>query len=160
MIGYGIVNDLGGAMVTGPVPALTVWNPWAHELVHSGKIIENRSWTTRHRGWVLIHAAARHHPQHRQLPHGAILGAARLVDVHDTYPDLPGAERRTTGYWWEFRYPIAFEQPVPTPGRQGLWHWQNAGPEVAFRLGAAVQGAHPVIPPDAPAPTPWTGAQR
>jgi ASCH domain-containing protein len=35
---------------------LTVKQPWASLLVEGIKGIENRTWTTKHRGWLLIHA--------------------------------------------------------------------------------------------------------
>ena len=39
------------------VKALSVRQPWAHCLVHGLKRVENRSWRTRFRGHVLIHAS-------------------------------------------------------------------------------------------------------
>ena len=38
------------------LPALSIRQPWAWAIVHAGKDIENRSWPTRFRGLVLIHA--------------------------------------------------------------------------------------------------------
>jgi hypothetical protein len=38
------------------LPALTVWQPWAWLIVSGYKDVENRSWATRHRGSLLIHA--------------------------------------------------------------------------------------------------------
>ncbi|WP_431276219.1 ASCH domain-containing protein [Variovorax ureilyticus] len=37
--------------------ALSIRQPWAWLIVHGGKDIENRTWSTRYRGPVLIHAA-------------------------------------------------------------------------------------------------------
>ena len=37
--------------------ALSIRQPWAWAIVHAGKDIENRSWSTSYRGPVLIHAA-------------------------------------------------------------------------------------------------------
>lgn len=39
------------------VPALSIRQPWAWLIVHAGKDIENRTWRTKFRGRVLIHAA-------------------------------------------------------------------------------------------------------
>ncbi len=36
--------------------ALTIWQPWAWLIVNGYKDVENRSWETRHRGPLLIHA--------------------------------------------------------------------------------------------------------
>ena len=38
-------------------PTLTVRQPWAWAIARAGKDIENRSWATRYRGPILIHAA-------------------------------------------------------------------------------------------------------
>src|SRR5690348_2447825 len=37
--------------------ALSIRQPWAWLILHAGKDIENRDWSTRFRGQVLIHAA-------------------------------------------------------------------------------------------------------
>lgn len=37
--------------------ALSIRQPWAWLILHAGKDIENRTWPTRYRGHVLIHAA-------------------------------------------------------------------------------------------------------
>lgn len=36
--------------------ALTIRQPWAWAIIHGGKDIENRSWNTKHRGPLVIHA--------------------------------------------------------------------------------------------------------
>jgi len=41
------------------IKALTIRQPWAFAILNLGKDVENRSWRTRHRGPLLIHAAAR-----------------------------------------------------------------------------------------------------
>ena len=81
--------------------ALSVRQPWAWLVVHGGKRIENRIWTTRFRGEFLIHAAKgmtgaewfdavqfvahRGHsarvPEMKTLDRGGIVGIARLADV-------------------------------------------------------------------------------
>lgn len=90
---------------------LSVRQPWAWMLVRdfAGKHIENRDWTTRYRGLVLIHAGRTFEedaldwiwgnltseqrtalPQKKSsYPRGGIVGIARLADVvtvsHDTW---------------------------------------------------------------------------
>jgi len=80
--------------------ALSIRQPWAWLILHAGKDIENRSWPTRYRGRVLIHAGkgmtkaeyqdAREHaaaiaphitlPAFEELPRGGIVGEMRIVD--------------------------------------------------------------------------------
>ena len=91
--------------------ALSIRQPWAWLIVHAGKTIENRTWTTKFRGRFLIQAgrgmtgaeyadAAEFLLEHRltitlpqpdELPRGGIVGEAELVDC------IPFA-RRGGGY--------------------------------------------------------------
>jgi hypothetical protein len=82
--------------------ALSIRQPWAWAILHAGKDIENRKWTTTFRGPLLIHAAKtlydtsqerdrtrawvwrRFHvkvPLDDDLPRGGIVGKANVVDV-------------------------------------------------------------------------------
>lgn len=45
--------------------ALSIRQPWADAIVYHGKDVENRSWPTRYRGPVLIHAAKAWGPEER-----------------------------------------------------------------------------------------------
>ena len=38
------------------MPCLSIRQPWAWAILHLGKDVENRSWPTKHRGPILIHA--------------------------------------------------------------------------------------------------------
>lgn len=40
-----------------PAKAISIRQPWAWAIVHAGKDVENRDWSTRYRGPVAIHAA-------------------------------------------------------------------------------------------------------
>jgi len=94
--------------------AISIRQPWAWAILHAGKRIENRGWSTRHRGPILLHVSAgltkREYqefqlflatlPQEMQksvpslppmaaLPRGGIVGRANLVDVLDYTKDTP-----------------------------------------------------------------------
>ena len=66
------------------LPALSIRQPWCHYILHDGKDIENRTWPTRFRGQVLIHASKT--PEDaaycRQIgaPLGGIVGIMNIVD--------------------------------------------------------------------------------
>ena len=130
--------------------ALSVRQPWAWAILH-GKRIENRTWASSFRGWVLIHATAsgaergaleyvnrvldqtrriQLHPEDEQaLPRGAIVGAARIVDwdwrdrIMELHPGLCAQQ------WAWIDGPkcivlddvLALERPVRCLGRLGLW---------------------------------------
>lgn len=83
-----------------PTKALSIRQPWAWLIVNGHKDIENRSWATRFRGPVLIHAAKGmtrgqyeeafifavnycgfrgHFPRFEELQRGGIVGVADVV---------------------------------------------------------------------------------
>lgn len=83
------------------IPALSIRQPWPWAILHAGKDIENRSWPTKYRGRILIHAgvafdgskqdvkdllsrwsrtAGIETPAIEDLPRGGIVGAADIVD--------------------------------------------------------------------------------
>lgn len=120
---------------------LTVRRPWASLLLVpealGGKNIENRTWTTRYRGPVLIIAGTRIDPHGVDAARDAglhatwhtdqqgWLGAAVLTDVHPAssrccqpwgHVPAPGQ----TLYHWVFKHPARLASPVYGTGFLGL----------------------------------------
>lgn len=73
--------------------AISIQQPWAWAILAKDKDIENRTWPTRHRGPVFIHASKTYDRYaHKQiedilgiaipedLPRGGIVGLAEIVD--------------------------------------------------------------------------------
>lgn len=98
---------------------LTIKQPWAEDIIAGRKSAENRSWPTRHRGLLLIHAGRAHRIP--DLPIGVLLGAVDLVHIHppDQPSGLPGGEPGQQH--WELRRPRRFPEPIECRGRQGIW---------------------------------------
>lgn len=117
--------------------ALTVRQPWAWALIQGYKDIENRSWQTKKRGWILLHAgtakpasealatvaelAGRSMPLSN--PSGAIIGAIKISRIHP-YETChgecsPWAEQDS--WHWEMRAPVRLATPVPARGALNLW---------------------------------------
>jgi hypothetical protein len=94
------------------ITALSLRQPWAWCVLHLGKHLENRRWSTDWRGNFLIHASkgltkaeyydcletCKHvlgstviskFPPLKDLPRGGIVGAATLVDVLPRCPSWP-----------------------------------------------------------------------
>jgi hypothetical protein len=108
---------------------LTVRQPWASLIVAGIKDVENRSWPTRHRGRLYIHAgleldkAAMERHGHRfagdaELPRGFIIGR---VDVTDCVRDSTSrwADR---GQWhWMLANAVELRQPIAARGQLSLW---------------------------------------
>jgi ASCH domain len=82
--------------------AISIRQPWAWLIVNGHKDVENRSWSTKHRGQILIHASkvmtrldfAQCHrfalargvtlPRFEELERGGLIGTALLVDCLTT----------------------------------------------------------------------------
>jgi hypothetical protein len=124
--------------------ALTVRQPWAWAIVVGYKGIENRSWPTRHRGRLAIHAAQRHDPEGDRvfaelgidvpanLPYGCVIGIVEMVgcvpvDHPQTWFDAApiAADPFATGPWcWILENPQPLAEPVPCRGQRMLWTWE------------------------------------
>jgi ASCH domain len=83
------------------LPALSVRQPWASLIVRGIKDLENRTWTTRYRGRLLIHASGTIDEEFGaadfakyakrlgevaridDLPRGGVVGVVRLVECVD-----------------------------------------------------------------------------
>jgi hypothetical protein len=112
------------------VIALTVKQPWAQLIIDGHKEIENRSWPTKHRGPLVIHAGLGRdreamvrfgHLLPDVLPAGAAMGLVQLTDcAYDGYDGYD--EHAEAGYWhWLLEEPMAFPEPIPMKGKLGLW---------------------------------------
>lgn len=138
--------------------ALSLWQPWATLLCAGIKIYETRSWQTRYRGPIALHAARlpveralRETPPEKvlamrralapvsfsQLPTGCILGVAELagcLPVDEAFAAaLPGDERyfgdfSPGRFAWVLQNVQMLPQPIPARGWQGLWNYAGALP--------------------------------
>lgn len=136
---------------------LTIRQPWAWAIARGHKDIENRRWTTRHRGPLAIHAGGavaedmrgalktiRAHVDPALLPRplgpddppysllGRIVAVVDLVDVCTA--SLEGRTCRC-GRWampgqahWRLAGALAVAGPI-LPGRLGLWEYDLTLPD-------------------------------
>jgi len=126
---------------------LSFWQPWGTLVVIAAKLYETRSWSTRWRGRLLIHAARSKEslPVCNQepyasvlrdagyslgtLPLGAALGVADLVEVVRTEEirDVLSDQERAFGdyrdrrFAWKLANVRTFPEPISMPGQQGLF---------------------------------------
>ena len=111
---------------------------WAWAIFHAGKDVENRTWTTNHRGPLGIYAAkgaanygviAQFIRQLGYTPPtlaelrdrgmvGAIVGTVDLVGEKTDSPWYLGDHR---GHGWHLSNPVALDTPIAATGRLGLW---------------------------------------
>ncbi len=93
--------------------ALSIRQPHASMIASGVKTIEYRSWGTKHRGDLLIVAAA-YVPrlkQHRDLVRGCVVCLVKLVDVIEVEPRV---------HAWILSEPRLFPS-IPVRGKQRLW---------------------------------------
>jgi hypothetical protein len=116
--------------------ALSIRHPWVDLILAGTKTIEIRTWATRYRGPLLLHASSAYGISEREtaarlrLPApdpatlGAVVGVAELVDCRPVRRDdwksagLPPLEGRL--WAWVLAEPRAVG-PLPCPGKRTLF---------------------------------------
>jgi len=114
--------------------ALSIKQPWIYAILREGKDIENRSWKTDYRGWLVLHASGRPRrdaafprgirtPDLDALDYSAICGVARIVDVVSKSRSrwFWRPDDGSTNYGWVLSNPTALKTPIPCNGRLRLW---------------------------------------
>ena len=155
--------------------AITVHQPWASLLAIGAKQFETRGWQTHYRGPIAIHAAKVDNYSGmpfeqrgaalntanavlkklladftcvRDLPHGAIVATAELVECHKiigepgkhphykwdagstVYDIVASHDERMFGDWtpgyfaWQLVNVAMLPEPIKAKGQQGLWNWE------------------------------------
>ncbi len=119
--------------------ALSIRQPWAWAIIHAGKDIENRNWSTKFRGRFLVHASqgmTRNEygdfadfmrvgpfprmpalPAFEQLARGGIVGSIDLIDCVKDDHDSPW-------FFGPYGFVLANAEPLPfTPlkGKLGFF---------------------------------------
>lgn len=122
--------------------ALTIQQPFALAIMKGIKRIELRSWQTKYRGRLFIHAGAKKisgdlknwkylNMKNETFEYGAILGYVTLKDVKllDLLNFLKYRNYNKGGlhpldigmFGWILENPVIFDQPVPYKGQLGLY---------------------------------------
>lgn len=122
---------------------LTIKQPWATLIMQKDKRFEFRSWKTKYRGELLIHAGkgidknamkrlSKYIPE--DMPSGKILGKVTLVDCikmspkfkekllkenNEIYTDSSFKEN----YGWQLENVEVFDTPIEAKGQLSLWEF-------------------------------------
>lgn len=148
---------------------ISIWQPYASLVVHNFKLSETRGWpapasligaelgiastkTIRHEQRALFedlefqkHYAPTGLPALDDLPHGKLLGVARVLAcdfmTEEVIEDVT-EEQRAFGDWrvgrWAWRLDVSkrFAEPIMVSGKQGLWEFDPYG-RIAEKVGYA-----------------------
>jgi len=118
--------------------ALSLHQPWAWALIHGGKDVENRSWPTRFRGPLLIHATKRFRPAEIEEALEAMAPFVKgplpsLDEIRKTTGgiigrvEVVGCVTESESPWFFGPYGFVVDNPEPLPfhacpGARGLWY--------------------------------------
>lgn len=123
---------------------LTIKQPWATLIMQGNKRFEFRSWQTKYRGELLIHAGkgidkeamkrlAKYIPEN--MPTGKILGKVKLVDCVKMSPefkkillkenqDIYADSSFKENYGWQLEDIEVFRVPIEVKGKLSLWEYE------------------------------------
>ena len=123
---------------------LTIKQPWATLIIQGDKRFEFRSWQTKYRGDLLIHAGKgidkeamkrvkKYLPEN--LPHGKILGKVKLVDCIKMSPefkkqllkensDIYTKSSFQENFGWQIADVEVFKEPIEVKGHLSLWEYK------------------------------------
>ena len=124
---------------------LTIKQPWATLIMEGYKRFEFRSWQTKYRGDLLIHAGKgvdreavsrlkKYMPE--ELPKGKILGRVKLIDCIkcdenfknkclQENKDVYAKSSFKENYAWQVEVEETYENPIEAKGQLGLWNYMN-----------------------------------
>ena len=122
---------------------LTIKQPWAILIMQGYKRFEFRSWQTKYRGDLLIHAGKgidkeamkrleKYIP--KDMPNGKILGKVTLVDCIKMSPefkeellkensDIYTKSSFKENYGWQIDNVQIFDEPIEAKGHLSLWEY-------------------------------------
>ena len=123
---------------------LTIKQPWATLIMQGYKRFEFRSWKTKYRGDLLIHAgkgidkvAMERLAKYitKDVPTGKILGKVKLVDCVKLSPEFKEMLLEENEevyadssfdevYGWQLKCVEVFDEPIEVKGKLGLWNYE------------------------------------
>ena len=121
---------------------LTIKQPWASLIIEGYKRFEFRSWKTKYRGELLIHAGKsvdkeayeRLKEYLTEMPLGKIIGKVELTDCIKTTPEFFEERLKENkdiytksifkeDYAWQVELKEKFDKPIEVKGKLGLWNY-------------------------------------
>ena len=123
---------------------LTIKEPWASLIINGYKKYEFRSWKTKYRGKILIHAgmslekdaAKRFSEYNLEYYKGAIIGEATITDcilvdtkfneeLRKINPLVYARSNHVETYAWKLENIKKYDKPINIKGKLGLWNYEE-----------------------------------
>lgn len=132
---------------------LSIKQPWASLIAHGIKNIENRTWASKYRGRIYIHASATYaakelqslltYEQFNAIPNNlqneflrgiwkrsAIIGEVDIVDCVINHPSIwaqqSGGQFNKPIYNWVLANPVLYDEPIlNVKGKLSLWEFDR-----------------------------------
>ena len=123
---------------------LTIKEPWATLIIEGYKKYEFRSWKTKYRGKILIHAGMsvekdmleRFKEYDLSYSKGAIIGEAEIVDcilvdkefdkkLRKINKTVYGKSNHVETYAWKLENVVKYDEPIYIKGQLGLWNYNK-----------------------------------
>lgn len=123
---------------------LTIKEPWASLIINGYKKYEFRSWKTKYRGKILIHAgmtlekenAKRFQEYNLEYYKGAIIGEAIITDcilvdvkfneeLRKINPLVYAKSNHLETYAWKLENIKKYDKPIYIKGKLGLWNYEE-----------------------------------
>lgn len=124
--------------------ALTIKQPWANLIIEGYKRYEFRSWRTKYRGKILIHAGLtlekdmqkRFEEYNLDYKCGYIIGEAEIVDcikvdekfnneLRNINPLVYGRSNHVENYAWKLENIKKYDRPIKCKGKLSLWDYEG-----------------------------------
>jgi hypothetical protein len=131
------------------IKALSLLEPWASLIKEKVKHIETRSWATKYRGELYIHASKRKLTKNnlieykeqldllkdKEFKYGYIIAKCKLIDckymtdelieeVKRNHNEYICGEYKVGRYAWMIKDVEILEKPIPAKGQLGLWEFR------------------------------------
>lgn len=122
--------------------AITIWQPYAQAIALGLKRYETRSWATKYRGRIAIHASKKTLTKQSKVlakkygiddcPLGKVLLVADLTDCilmtqefikEQKQSELDFGDWQIGRYAWKLENIRLLDEPIEITGKQGLWNF-------------------------------------
>lgn len=129
---------------------ITLHAEWAEAIFELGKDVENRSWPTKFRGRILIHAGKSYSAQNLEmlglsaddLHCGQIIGSVEIVDcVRDSRSSWASSD----SWHWILRNPTRLARPIWAKGRLSIYEVPVTPKRLAFRTAIMLANRRGII---------------